>query len=99
MEANSSLSERIELFLSCRNLKDLDVFSKSDPYVKVSFKRDFTHNNFAVMGRTETIQNNLNPNFTKSFVIDFLFESRQDIRFDVFDDDGKGNDDDYIGYV
>ncbi len=67
--------------------------------MKVSYKRDFAQHNFAILGRTETIQNNLNPNFAKTFIIDFIFESRQDIRFDVFDDDGKGNDDDYIGYV
>ncbi len=79
--------ERIELYLSCRNLKDLDVFSKSDPYVKVSYKRDFTQNKYAVLGRTETVKNNVNPNFSKNFPIDYVFESRQDIRFDVFDDD------------
>lgn len=99
MEAGSSVYERIELFLSCRNLRDLDVFSKSDPYIRVSFKRDFSHNKFSILGKTETVQNNLNPNFSKSFVVDYIFESRQDIRFDVFDDDGKGDNDDYIGYV
>ncbi len=52
MEANSNISEKVELFLSCRNLKDLDVFSKSDPYVKVSYKRDFTQKVFAVLGMT-----------------------------------------------
>lgn len=79
--------ERIELYLSCRNLKDLDVFSKSDPYVKVSYKRDFTQNKYAVLGRTETVKNSVNPNFSKNFLIDYVFESRQDIRFDVYDDD------------
>jgi len=32
-------------------------------------------------------------------VIDYIFESRQDIRFDVFDDDESGEQDDFIGYV
>ena len=27
--------EKIELYLSCRKLKDLDVLSKSDPFIKV----------------------------------------------------------------
>ena len=99
MDLNNSLSQRIELFISARHLRDLDVFSKSDPYCKVSFKRDYTQHQYSVVGKTETIQNNLNPNFAKSFQIDYIFESRQDIRFDIFDDDGKGNQDDFIGYV
>lgn len=43
-------SEKIELYVSCRNLRDLDVFSKSDPYVKVSYRRDFTQNQYSVLG-------------------------------------------------
>jgi hypothetical protein len=31
-------SQRVELYLSCRNLLDMDVFSKSDPYIKVYFR-------------------------------------------------------------
>ena len=32
-------SQKIEMFLNARGLGDLDFFSKSDPYVKVTFKR------------------------------------------------------------
>jgi len=52
MEATNSLSEKIEIYISARNLKDKDVFSKSDPYVKVSYKRDFTQKHYSVLGRT-----------------------------------------------
>ncbi|XP_031505717.1 protein BONZAI 1 [Nymphaea colorata] len=30
-------------------------------------------------------------------LLDYIFESRQDIRFDIYDDDGKADQDDYIG--
>jgi len=30
---------QLEIFISARALKDLDIFSKSDPYVKVYFKK------------------------------------------------------------
>jgi hypothetical protein len=50
---------------------------------------------YALYGRTETAKNNLNPDFKKSFELDYIFECRQDIRFDIFDDD-NGNDD-FIG--
>lgn len=65
----------------------------------MSYKRDFTHNFYSPLGRTETVKDNLNPNFSKSFIIDYIFESRQDIRFDFYDDDGNGDNDDFIGYV
>lgn len=49
-------SEKIELYISCRNLRDLDVFSKSDPYVKVSYRRDFTQNQYTVLGKSILMQ-------------------------------------------
>lgn len=47
-----SLSQQIEIFLSGRNLKDKDFFSKSDPYVKVSYRRDFNCKSYIPLGRT-----------------------------------------------
>lgn len=44
------------------------------------------------------IQDNLNPNFAKTFIMDYIFEVRQDIRFEVVDIDGP-NSFDYIGHV
>ena len=99
MQGSSDLSVKIELFLSCRSLRDMDVFSKSDPYVRVSFRRDFTHHQYVPLGRTETAKNNINPDFAKTFVLDYLFESQQHIHFEVFDDDGDGSQDDFIGRV
>lgn len=52
MELNNNVYQTIELYMACRNLKDLDILSKSDPYIKVSFRRDFTCKNYVVLGRT-----------------------------------------------
>lgn len=78
----------------------MDVFSKSDPYVKVYFKR-MPSQPWVLVGRTETIDNNLNPNFKKSFLVDYVFEARQELKFEVFDEDDKNNanNDDFIGVV
>jgi hypothetical protein len=57
----------------------MDIFSKSDPYVKVSFKKP--NGQWQLLGRTETIDNNLNPNFKKSFLLNYVFEARQDLKF------------------
>jgi hypothetical protein len=52
MIADNSLSQRIEIYLSCRNLKSLDILSKSDPYVKVSYRKDFSQQQYAPLGQT-----------------------------------------------
>ena len=69
-------SQKIELYVSGRSLLDLDVFSKSDPYVKVYFKRSPMHKEILI-GKTETVQNDLNPNWTKTFLVDYIFEAKQ----------------------
>ena len=99
MIGDNNLSQRIEIYISCRNLKSLDILSKSDPYVKVSYRKDFSQQNFFALGQTESISNQPNPNFKQTFVIDYLFESRQDIKFEIMDDDGSENNNDYIGIV
>ena len=85
--------QKIEIFVSCRSLKDLDTFSKSDPQVILYLKGK---NGWGEVARTECIQNNLNPNFSKTFVIDYIFEVQQHIKFTVLDIDGP-NSFDFIG--
>lgn len=63
MEFNAGF--KVQLFFNGRNLKDLDFFSKSDPYVKV-FAKKSPNTPSQLMGKTETILNNVNPNWNKS---------------------------------
>jgi hypothetical protein len=60
----------------CRNLLDRDVLSKSDP-VCVVYTKDLRTNQYIEIGRTEQIQNNLNPNWNTKFTVDYRFEERQ----------------------
>ena len=34
-------------------------------------------------GRTEVIDNTLNPDFVRKFIVDYFFEEKQDLRFDL----------------
>jgi len=81
----------IELTISCRNLIDADVFSKSDPMV-VMYMQGIATKEWREFGRTETIDNTLNPDFVKKFVVNYFFEERQNVRFDVYDVDSKSAD-------
>ena len=50
----------------------MDIFSKSDPCVKVT--ELFPANKKHKLGKTETIKNNLNPVFGKAVIADYYFE-------------------------
>ena len=58
----NDLSSSVEIFVSCRDLKNLDTFSKSDPIVKIFMKNEKTKQ-WMPIGETERVMNNLNPNF------------------------------------
>uniref|UniRef100_A0A3Q2WGM3 Copine-9-like n=1 Tax=Haplochromis burtoni TaxID=8153 RepID=A0A3Q2WGM3_HAPBU len=44
---------------------------------------------FAKFGRTEVIDNTRNPDFVRKFVLDFFFEEKQNLRFDVYNVDSR----------
>uniref|UniRef100_A0A667ZDA8 Copine 8 n=1 Tax=Myripristis murdjan TaxID=586833 RepID=A0A667ZDA8_9TELE len=70
---------KVEITVSCRNLLDRDTFSKSDP----------SKFSCLTFGRTEVIDNTLNPDFVRKFILDYFFEERQNLRFDLYDVDSK----------
>lgn len=90
MNINHEPSEIVNLFFSGKKLRDLDTFSKSDPYI-VLFQV-LQNGTKSKIGRTETIQDNLNPDFEVSFPVEYFFERDQKFYVEVYDDDG-GKDD------
>ncbi|KAJ8370266.1 hypothetical protein SKAU_G00102940 [Synaphobranchus kaupii] len=56
----------------------------------------------AVFGRTEVIDNTLNPDFVRKYILDYFFEEKQNLRFDLYDVDSKSPDlskHDFLGQV
>ncbi|XP_039589893.1 copine-9 isoform X4 [Passer montanus] len=86
--AGSVPGTKVELTVSCRNLLDMDTFSKSDPVV-VLFVQVSGSSEWKEFGRTEVIDNTLNPDFVRKFVLDYYFEEKQNLRFDVYNVDSK----------
>eukprot|EP00752_Nemacystus_decipiens_P006392 g5760.t1 len=88
-------ASKVEFYVSCKGLKKADVLSKSDPFAVVSVG----HTNkdgkikYTEFGRTETIGNTSDPEFTKQFVMDFHFNEIQYIKVKVYDDDTLTDDD------
>jgi len=90
---------KLEISICCKNLVNKDLLSKSDPFVAVfqAFSNGRQRNE---VGRTETINDNLNPVFEKKFLIDYFFEERQVLEFHVFDSDSESRrleDHDFLG--
>ncbi|KAM4021851.1 copine-9 [Anomaloglossus baeobatrachus] len=79
---------KIEITVSCRSLLDMDTFSKSDPVV-VLYVQSVGNKEWTEFGRTEVIDNTLNPDFVRKFVLDYFFEEKQNLRFDVFNVDSR----------
>lgn len=69
----AQLSMQVQLFISCRKLKDLDVFSKSDPQVRI-YEFIPQVNQWRMVAKTETVLNNLNPDFKANIVLGYAFE-------------------------
>uniref|UniRef100_A0A8C3ALY2 Copine-3 n=1 Tax=Cyclopterus lumpus TaxID=8103 RepID=A0A8C3ALY2_CYCLU len=89
---------KVALSVSCENLLDMDAFSKSDPLCVLLMNSSGPH--WCEIGRTERIQNCLNPKFSKTFVIDYYFEMVQKLKFVVYDIDSDNNslqDADFLG--
>ncbi|XP_064473138.1 copine-8-like isoform X2 [Ornithodoros turicata] len=94
-------ASKVELGISCRNLRNLDYTSKSDPMCVV-FMMDIKNNQYREVGRTEVIKDCLNPDFVTRIVLDYYFEESQRMRFDVYDVDSKSTrlaDHDFLGQM
>uniref|UniRef100_A0A8W4FCT7 Copine 3 n=1 Tax=Sus scrofa TaxID=9823 RepID=A0A8W4FCT7_PIG len=89
---------KVELNISCDNLLDKDVGSKSDPLCVLFLNT--SGQQWYEVERTERIKNCLNPKFSKTFIIDYYFEVVQKLKFGIYDIDNKTielSDDDFLG--
>lgn len=76
----------VELSVSCNNLRDMDVMSKSDPVCVLFVKNN---NRWMEFARTEMITDSLSPSWMKKFIIDYKFEERQMLKFSIYDLDSS----------
>uniref|UniRef100_A0A3P9HL04 Copine-8 n=1 Tax=Oryzias latipes TaxID=8090 RepID=A0A3P9HL04_ORYLA len=92
---------KVEITVSCRHLLDKDTFSKSDPMC-VLYTQGVETKQWREFGRTEVIDNTLNPDFVRKYILDYFFEEKQNLRFDLYDVDSKSPDlskHDFLGQV
>lgn len=74
---------KVLVFIKCKDLKDVEIFSKSDPFIEVYEKT--SRDDWKFLGQTEVVWDNLNPEFSKSFELNYMFAKDKTLKFDVFD--------------
>jgi len=72
--------------LSARALPNKDTVGKSDPYVEVYYTSDKIDGEKR-LGKTEIIQDDLNPSWDEMFTIEYTKGNNQRLHLLVFDDD------------
>lgn len=92
-EDDDELFDEIELNLSLRNIPKQRLIScPSDPFIILSIK-DEIKNVYNVIGQTEIVDDNPNPDFSKYIRIQYMFESIQYVRLDIYDANEDDDDD------
>ncbi len=66
--------ESVELYLSCRNIPARTNGQKRNPMIKLHKQID--KGKYSLVGFTESVQNDHNPDFVKSFRLEFIFETK-----------------------
>jgi hypothetical protein len=92
-------STTVQLSVKCKNLLHLDTFSRSDPMCVMSI---FQSNKWYEIGRTEHLKDTADPEWAQKFQMQYNFEAKQVIKFEVYDSDSsKSNLDkhDFLGRV
>ncbi|CAG5978173.1 unnamed protein product [Menidia menidia] len=90
---------KVELTISCTDLLDKDVGSKSDPLCVLLQK---SGDSWTELGRTERLKNTSSPSFSQRLRLDYHFETVQNVKLGVYDIDNSSSDlgdDDYLGGV
>jgi hypothetical protein len=81
-------SELISLHVSAKNLPNLDITSKTDPYCILSI-RDGKKGAKTRVGISEVKMDTLNPEWTSDFQVTYHFENIQMVTIDVYDKDSS----------
>ncbi|KAL8166410.1 hypothetical protein V2J09_007909 [Rumex salicifolius] len=92
VHAEEAVSQRsaVELVFNCKNLDDKDLFSKSDPFLRIS--RIVEGGQAVPICKTEVIMNNLNPTWKRVTLSVQQYGSKDNpLIIECFDFDTSGN--------
>jgi hypothetical protein len=82
----SGLVQTVRLSIACKNLPNLDTFTRTDGMAVLSKQNG---KSWQKLGMTEVIDDNLNPQWVKQFDVQYNFEVPENYKIDVYDIDDK----------
>ena len=91
------LKNLISISISCRELRNMDKLSLTDALVHV-YEWNISLSQWKLVGKTETVMDNLNPDFTTRIKMPYVFESTQRLKFELWDQDSP-TEFEYMGCV
>uniref|UniRef100_A0A8C9SQQ4 Copine 5 n=1 Tax=Scleropages formosus TaxID=113540 RepID=A0A8C9SQQ4_SCLFO len=92
---------KVEITVSCRQRVTCLLFLLLLP-VCILYTQEVETKQWKEFGRTEVIDNTLNPDFVQKYILDYFFEEKQNLRFDLYDVDSKSPDlskHDFLGQI
>jgi len=96
---SSTQEMKIHLMLHARNLPNVEnVFRSLHPYAKVSLRGANEPDFSEFLGRTETLKNNPNPNWTTVFTLPYQLHEKQSCMVDILSEN-KTREDAFIGHT
>ena len=96
----SIASTTIQFSIKCKNLAHLDTFSKSDPMCVLFSSQN--NGPWQEIGRTERLKDTADPTWAKKLQMNYNFEAKQIVKFEVYDSDssnGSLDKHDFLGRV
>uniref|UniRef100_A0AAY4DEJ0 C2 domain-containing protein n=1 Tax=Denticeps clupeoides TaxID=299321 RepID=A0AAY4DEJ0_9TELE len=97
-----SIPDRDTFFSDMREMNDSSLCFFCVSAVCVLYTQGVETKQWREFGRTEVIDNTLNPDFVRKYILDYFFEEKQNLRFDMYDVDSKSPDlskHDFLGQV
>ena len=85
--------EKIEISIECQNLPNSSKSNHNSTFVVLTLLDPHT-NRYLEYARTETVPNELSPNYSELIYINYHFEAKQTLKFDVYNNTSKHNADD-----
>uniref|UniRef100_A0AAR2JMJ7 C2 domain-containing protein n=1 Tax=Pygocentrus nattereri TaxID=42514 RepID=A0AAR2JMJ7_PYGNA len=81
---------KVEISVSCR----YGALLEPNPHYSlcILYTQGVESKQWREFGRTEVIDNTLNPDFVRKYILDYFFEEKQNLRFDIYDIDSKSPD-------
>lgn len=93
--AASGLTNTVSISFKCKNLPNMDTFTRTDGMV-VLYKK--VGSNFQRLGMTEVVMDSLDPVWVKSFDVQYNFEIRESYKVEVYDIDDHTNLNNFAGH-